>query len=84
MSTIFEVKLQDLKSNSRTKEVVFARQVAMYLAKILISDSLVTIAQSFGKTHSTILYACKTVEQRLQQDEMLQRKIQICRNHIDV
>ncbi|ANH79157.1 chromosomal replication initiator protein DnaA [Candidatus Chlamydia sanziniae] len=82
VATIFQVKLQDLKSNSRSKELVLARQVAMYLAKMLITDSLVAIGASFGKTHSTVLYACKTIEQKLQKDETLKRQINLCKNHI--
>ncbi|AFS26340.1 chromosomal replication initiator protein DnaA [Chlamydia psittaci WC] len=82
VATVFQVKLQDLKGNSRSKELVLARQVAMYLAKTLITDSLVAIGSAFGKTHSTVLYACKTIEQKIEKDETLTRQISLCKNHI--
>ncbi|MEF9519860.1 chromosomal replication initiator protein DnaA [Chlamydia crocodili] len=82
VATVFQVKLQDLKGTSRSKELVLARQVAMYLAKTLITDSLVAIGSAFGKTHSTVLYACKTIEQKIEKDETLTRQISLCKNHI--
>ncbi|ANG66400.1 chromosomal replication initiator protein DnaA [Chlamydia gallinacea] len=82
VAMVFQVKLQDLKGNSRAKELVLARQVAMYLAKTLITDSLVAIGSAFGKTHSTVLYACKTIEEKIEKDETLTRQINLCKNHI--
>ncbi len=82
VATVFQVKLQDLKGNSRSKELALARQVAMYLAKTLITDSLVAIGSAFGKTHSTILYACKSIEQKIEKDETLKSQINLCKNHI--
>ena len=57
VATIFQVKVSDLKGSSRTKDVALPRQVAMYLAKMLLDGSLMVIGESFGKTHSTILHA---------------------------
>lgn len=82
VSVVFQVKLQDLKGTSRSKDLALARQVAMYLAKTLITDSLVTIGSAFGKTHSTVLYACKTIEQKLEKDVTLKNQINLCKNHI--
>lgn len=82
VATVFQVKLNDLKGNSRSKDLVLARQIAMYLAKTLITDSLVAIGAAFGKTHSTVLYACKTIEHKLQNDETLKRQVNLCKNHI--
>ncbi|WP_348663924.1 chromosomal replication initiator protein DnaA [Chlamydia vaughanii] len=82
VATVFQVKLQDLKGNSRAKELVLARQVAMYLAKTLITDSLVAIGAAFGKTHSTVLYACKTIEEKIEKDDTLTSQINLCKNHI--
>lgn len=83
VATVFQVRVSDLKGTSRTKEVALARQVAMYLAKEMITDSLMMIGASFSKTHSTILHACKTIEAKLKKDEMLRRQLSLCRRHID-
>lgn len=83
ISTVFDVRISDLKGTSRTKEVALARQVAMYLAKEMMNESLMMIGASFGKTHSTILHACKTIENKIKKDEGLRRQIALCRRHID-
>lgn len=81
--TVFQVPITALKGTSRTKEVALARQVAMYLAKELINDSLMMIGASFSKTHSTILHACKTIENKIKKDEALKRQIALCRRNIE-
>ncbi|MCB1181545.1 MAG: chromosomal replication initiator protein DnaA [Chlamydiia bacterium] len=83
VGTLFQVKASDLKGTSRTKEIAIARQVAMYLAKEMINESLMMIGASFGKTHSTILHACKTVENKIKKDESLRRKIALARRQIE-
>ena len=52
------------------------------LAKELINESLIMIGAAFGKTHSTILHACKTIENKIKNDEALRRQIALCRRHI--
>jgi chromosomal replication initiator protein len=80
----FEVRLCDLKGDSRQKEIAFARQVAMYLAKEMIEDSLAKLASSFGgKTHSTLLHAWKKISEQLIGNEDLGRQIQMIRRNIE-
>lgn len=83
VATIFEVKVSDLKGSSRTKDVALPRQVAMYLAKMLLDGSLMVIGESFGKTHSTILHACKAIEKKLASNEILRRQVGMCRRNIE-
>lgn len=83
VATVFEVRLGELKGTNRTKEIALARQVAMYLAKEMMNESLMTIGAYFGKTHSTILHACKTIEGKLKTDEQLRRQVGLCRKHVD-
>jgi len=84
VSSMFNVRESDLRGNSRVKEVAFPRQIAMYLAKELLRDSLMKIASAFGgKTHSTLLYAWKKIARQLEYDEMLRRRIQMTRHNIE-
>lgn len=83
VATVFGVRVSDLKGTSRTQEIATARQVAMYLAKEMIQESLMMIGHSFGKTHSTILHACKTIESKLKKDEALKRQVALCRRNVD-
>lgn len=84
VSAIFEVRISDLKGTSRTKDVALPRQVAMYLAKELMTDSLMKLASAFGgKTHSTLLHAWKKIRERLQSDESLRRQVEIARRNLE-
>ncbi|OGN63161.1 MAG: chromosomal replication initiator protein DnaA [Chlamydiae bacterium RIFCSPLOWO2_12_FULL_49_12] len=84
VATLFEVKESDLRSPKRTKKIAFPRQVAMYLAKELVSDSLMKIAQSFGgKTHSTLLHSWKKIAHQVEKDEKLKRQIEMARRDIE-
>lgn len=82
VATVFEVRVTDLKGTSRTQEIALARQVAMYLAKEMIQESLMMLGASFSKTHSTILHACKTIENKLKKDEALRKQIMLCRRNL--
>lgn len=82
VATIFEVRISDLKGTTRTKEIALPRQVAMYLAYKLINESLQMLGASFGKTHSTILHACKNIEKKILGDETLRRQIGMVERNI--
>jgi chromosomal replication initiator protein len=82
VATIFEVRISDLRGTTRTKEIALPRQVAMYLAYKLINESLQMLGASFGKTHSTILHACKNIEKKITSDEHLRRQINMVERNI--
>ncbi|SCA64137.1 Chromosomal replication initiator protein DnaA 2 [Chlamydiales bacterium SCGC AG-110-P3] len=83
VATVFQVRVTDLRGSGRTKDIALPRQVAMYLAKEMINESLMGIGNSFGKTHSTILHACKAIEKKSAADETLRRQISMIRRSID-
>jgi len=82
VAAVFQVRISDLKGATRTKEVALPRQVAMYLACKLIKESLQMIGAYFGRTHSTLLHACKNIEKRVMNDEMLRRQISMVERNI--
>lgn len=83
VAAVFEVRVSDLKGSGRTKEIALPRQVAMYLAREMINESLMMLGATFGKTHSTILHACRNIEKKVAIDETLQRQIDIVRRNIE-
>lgn len=84
VATVFEVRVSEIKGTSRHKEIALARQVAMYLAKEMIDDSLMKIASSFGgKTHSTLIHAWKKITDQIQVSDMLKRQVQMVRRNIE-
>ncbi len=84
VATIFQVRVSDLKGSARTKTVAIARQVAMYLSKMLVNDSLMSLGVYFNKTHSTILHACRAIEQKIKEDERLKRQIDLVKRNLEV
>ena len=74
----FGVKISDLKSKRRTKAVVLPRQVAMYLCRNLANSSLPEIGNFFGgRDHSTVIHACKVIEEKKEKDPDLKAKIEM-------
>jgi chromosomal replication initiator protein len=68
----FHIAVTELIAHKRTREIVFPRQLAMYLARELLNASFPEIAKRFGgKDHSTVIHACNRVRERLQGDEQL-------------
>lgn len=59
----FNLALEELHSKTRKRNVVQARQLAMYFAKKYTKNSLAVIGSQIGqRDHATVLHACKTVE----------------------
>ena len=84
VSSMFNVRVQDLRGNKRNKEIAFPRQVAMYLAKELINESLMKLASSFGgKTHSTLLHSWNKIKKQLEEDETLRRQIHMTKQNLE-
>lgn len=70
------IRIHDIKSKKRTKEISNARKLAMYITKRLTGLSLTEIGNAFGgKDHATVIYACKQVEKEKEKDDNLSRLI---------
>ena len=63
------MSIADLKEKNNARDLVAARQMAMYLARTLTGASLPEIARSFGgRHHTTVIYAVRRVLERSQSD----------------
>lgn len=59
-------------AKKKTKEVALARQIAMFLTRELTNYSLSTIGEKFGgRDHSTVIHACRTIEQQMERDPLI-------------
>lgn len=66
VSEFFNLNIMDLKTSRRSQHVVMPRQIAMYLTRKLTRHSLPEIGGAFGgKDHTTVMHACKKIEQDL-------------------
>ncbi len=68
-ASYFGVRAAEIKGKKRLKEIAYARQVAMYLTRKLTGLSFPDIGKKFGgKDHSTVMYACKKMQDLLHED----------------
>ncbi len=66
----FSLPLEAINSKTRKREIVQARQLAMYFSKKLTKSSLATIGLHCGnKDHATVLHACRTVNNLIDTDK---------------
>jgi chromosomal replication initiator protein len=72
----FDLPIELLKSKTRKREVVQARQIAMFFAKNMTKSSLATIGMHCGgKDHATVLHACRTVNNLMDTDKRFKNYI---------
>jgi chromosomal replication initiator protein len=72
----FNIGVESLQSRTRKREIVQARQVAMFFSKSLTKASLASIGtQIGGKDHATVLHACKTVNNLMETDKRFRLQV---------
>lgn len=73
----FSITLEDLKGSKRSQNIVFPRQIAMYLARELTDLSLPRIGAEFGgKDHTTVIHATAKITKVLGEDRDVLNQIQ--------
>jgi len=72
----FNITKDDLLSKTRKRQIVQARQIAMYMSRNLINCSLSTIGSEIGgKDHATVLHACNTVNDLMTTDKSFRQYV---------
>ncbi len=72
----FNITRDELLSKTRKRQIVQARQIAMYMSRTLINCSLSTIgAEIGGKDHATVLHACTTVTDLMSTDKTFKQYV---------
>ncbi len=74
VADFYKIKVADMYSKKRTRNLARPRQIAMSLAKELTPLSLPEIGDSFGgRDHTTVLHACRKVTELREQDQVIGR-----------
>lgn len=74
----YAIKLSDMSSARRLRQVALPRQVAMYLAKKLTTLSLPEIGKNFGgRDHTTVIHAVKKVDEQIKSDASLAEDVRL-------
>jgi chromosomal replication initiator protein len=72
------LKVSDLTSKRRTQNIVFPRQIAMYLCRKLTDSSLPVIGKAFGgRDHSTVIHSIHVVEKKLENNVEIKNTLDI-------
>jgi len=82
VSDYYDIRMGDMTSNRRPQSIAFPRQVAMYLSREMTAQSLPTIGQAFAKNHATVMYACKTVGEKLKTDQSLRQSMMVLQQRL--
>ncbi len=76
VSSYFNLRVEDLKSQRRTRNVAYPRQIAMYLSRKLTDMSLPKIGEEFGgRDHTTVIHAYEKISENLKTDDSLQNTV---------
>ncbi len=83
VSKKLNVKPSEIRSKSRSRNIVYARRVAIYLARELTPMSMPQLAQYFGmKDHTAVSHTMKKINELLKNDEDFKVKIEELNNKI--
>ncbi len=81
----FGIPIEKIHSSTRKREIVQARQLAMYFSKNFTKSSLASIGSKCGnKDHATVLHACKTVKNLADTDKGFKKYVDDLENMIKI
>ena len=80
----FHLRPEDLKGNKRNSEIVFPRQIAMFLCREMTDTPLKTIGNIMGKKdHTTIIHGCKNINNEMAKSENVRNTVEIIKKKIN-
>lgn len=84
VSRYYSVSVQDMIGQSRVREILVPRQIAMQLLKKYLRMSYVRIGEVFeGRDHTTVMNAVEKIESKLQNDPQLLREVRALEKELD-
>ena len=85
VSKFFSISIEDMKDKARNKEIVIARQVAMFFSKDFTNNSLKSIGFHFGgRDHSTVIHAVQSVNDMIDTDNIFKKNIEEINRRISI
>lgn len=64
----YNIEMKDMSSKTRARQIAYPRQIAMYLCRQLTDLSLIVIAESFNRDHSTIMHGVDKITKDISED----------------
>ncbi len=83
VADFYDIAVSDLIGNSRKKELVVPRQIAMYLMREELNASYPNIGQELGgRDHTTAMHACNKIAKEINSNEKISRDIELIKQKI--
>lgn len=84
VADFYGLKPSDLQAKKRNKEIVFPRQIAMFLIRELTEHSFPVIGDNFGyKDHTTVIHAYKKIKKEIENNRIVRYNIEQIRKKIE-
>ena len=76
VSQNYNVSIEDLKSKKRVANIALARQIAMYLCRTVLEESLPKIGIEFGgKNHTTVMHSVDKIKKEMKKNKEFEIEI---------
>ncbi len=75
VANYYNLSVDDLKGQRRTRNVALPRQIAMYLSRTLTPTSLPKIGEEFNKDHTTVMHAYTKIHEAIESDTALKSTV---------
>lgn len=85
VSEYFQISVEDIRSKKRSSNISFPRQIAMYLCRVMTSESFPKIGTEFGgKDHSTVMHSVEKIENEIKVNKDLANIIEKLKKDIGI
>jgi len=83
VADFYNINTDDLINRSRKKELVYPRQISMYLIRKELNSSYPYIGEKLGgRDHTTVMYACQKINNKLKNNGSFQQEINLIKERL--
>lgn len=82
VETFYKVSHADLVGKKRTRNIIYARQIAIYLSRQMLDLPFNDIGKKFNRDHSTVMYSVTNVEEKMKESRELREELETLRQLI--
>ena len=76
VETFYKVSHADLVGKKRTRNIIYARQIAIYLSRQMLDLPFNDIGKKFNRDHSTVMYSVTNVEEKMKESRELREELE--------
>lgn len=76
VESFYKVSHADLVGKKRTRNIIYARQIAIYLCRQLLDVPFNDIGKKFNRDHSTVMYSVNNVEEKMKESRDLKEEVE--------